>query len=64
MEKLAEMNLADMTPNPIVEFLFYSHPSIDKRIRKSQAHRNGDNALPDTVDLQGVIDDSVHVETH
>lgn len=64
MKKLAEMNLADMTPNPIIEFLFYSHPSIDKRIRKPQAYRNGDNALPDTVDLQGVIDDSVHVETH
>ena len=32
MEKLAEINLADKEPNPIVEFLFYGHPSIKKRI--------------------------------
>ncbi|MFA6469054.1 MAG: M48 family metallopeptidase [Bacteroidota bacterium] len=32
MNKLAEMNLADREPHPIVEFLFYSHPSITKRI--------------------------------
>jgi len=32
MEKLAITNLADKTPHPIVEFLFYSHPSIEKRI--------------------------------
>ena len=33
MNKLAEMNLADRTPHPLIEFLFYSHPSIEKRIR-------------------------------
>lgn len=33
MNKLASMNLADRQPHPLVEFLFYSHPSIDKRIR-------------------------------
>ena len=32
MNKLASMNLADRTPHPLVEFLFYSHPSIEKRI--------------------------------
>ncbi len=32
MEKLAELNLADKSPHPVVEFLFYSHPSISKRI--------------------------------
>jgi STE24 endopeptidase len=32
MEKLAEINLADREPHPIIEFLFYSHPSIKKRI--------------------------------
>ena len=31
--KLASMNLADPEPHPVVEFLFYSHPSIGKRIR-------------------------------
>ncbi|MBK8981158.1 MAG: M48 family metallopeptidase [Ignavibacteria bacterium] len=33
MEKLADQNLADRTPNKIIEFLFHSHPSIDKRIK-------------------------------
>lgn len=33
LNKLASMNLADREPHPLVEFLFYSHPSISKRIR-------------------------------
>jgi STE24 endopeptidase len=32
MEKLADINLANKNPNKIVEFLFYSHPSVEKRI--------------------------------
>jgi STE24 endopeptidase len=36
LKKLAEMNLADTAPNSIVEFLFYSHPSIEKRIRHAE----------------------------
>jgi STE24 endopeptidase len=32
MEKLAELNLSDREPDPVIEFLFYSHPSIKKRI--------------------------------
>ena len=32
MEKLADQNLAEKTPNRIIEFLFHSHPSITKRI--------------------------------
>jgi STE24 endopeptidase len=32
LRKLAAVNLADMAPHPAVEFLFYSHPSIEKRI--------------------------------
>ena len=32
MEKLAEQNLSDKTPNRIIEFLFHSHPSLSKRI--------------------------------
>jgi len=34
MEKLAELNLADRSPHPVVEFLFYSHPPISKRIKE------------------------------
>ena len=32
LNKLKEMNLADPEPHPAVEFIFYSHPSISKRI--------------------------------
>jgi len=32
LQKLARMNLAETSPPPIVEFLFHSHPSIEKRI--------------------------------
>ena len=33
LRKLAFMNLADPEPHPLVEFFFYSHPSISRRIR-------------------------------
>jgi len=33
LRKLSEMNLADPAPHPLVEFMFYSHPPIAKRIR-------------------------------
>jgi STE24 endopeptidase len=36
MRKLAALNLADSAPHPIVEFLFYSHPSIERRIHAAE----------------------------
>jgi STE24 endopeptidase len=41
MEKLAEINLADKEPHPLIEFLLYSHPSIKKRIE----YARGQSAL-------------------
>jgi STE24 endopeptidase len=38
MEKLAEQNLSDLTPNSLIEFLFYSHPAISKRIEMAKKH--------------------------
>jgi STE24 endopeptidase len=32
MLKLNEQNLSDKNPNPVIEFIFYSHPSTQKRI--------------------------------
>lgn len=32
MEKLGLLNLAEIEPHPFIEFVFYSHPSIKKRI--------------------------------
>ena len=39
MSKLARQNLAERRPHPWIEFLFHSHPSIDKRIRRAEAFR-------------------------
>ncbi len=33
MTRLADQNLSEIEPSPIVEFLFYSHPSIGKRLK-------------------------------
>lgn len=35
--KMAVQNLSDPSPHPIVEFVFYSHPSINRRIAALQA---------------------------
>ncbi len=32
LDRLAELNLADRDPHPVVEFLFHSHPSIKRRL--------------------------------
>jgi STE24 endopeptidase len=38
MDKLAEQNLADRTPNRFVELLFYSHPPISKRMEMAKKY--------------------------
>ncbi len=43
MKKLAELNLSDESPHPIVEFLFYSHPSIGRRIAFAEQFRTLEN---------------------
>ena len=35
MEKLANQNLAELEPEPWVEFLLYDHPPIGKRLRRA-----------------------------
>ena len=37
MEKLAELNLAERRPSGWIEFLFHSHPSIEKRIAHARS---------------------------
>ncbi len=36
MTRLANQNLAEIAPSPIVEFLFYDHPSIGKRLMHAE----------------------------
>ena len=40
MNKLAEQNLADREPNRLIEFLFYDHPPISKRIDMAKNFHN------------------------
>jgi STE24 endopeptidase len=47
MRRLANQNLAEIEPAPIIEFLFHSHPSIKKRLQHADsfAQRSGYTAL-------------------
>jgi STE24 endopeptidase len=36
LEKLADQNLADKEPHPLIELLMHSHPSLSRRIRRAQ----------------------------
>jgi len=38
MEKLAAQNLADRNPHPIIKFFFFTHPSIDERIKIAKSY--------------------------
>ncbi len=40
MTRLANQNLAEVEPSPIVEFLFYDHPSIGKRLAHAEQFVN------------------------
>lgn len=46
MRRLANQNLAEIEPSPLVELLFYSHPSIKKRLAHADefAQRTGANS--------------------
>ena len=36
MQKLADQNRSELAPNPVIEFIFYSHPSISRRIDRAR----------------------------
>jgi len=39
MNKLAEQNLADRRPNPLIKFFFFDHPPVDERIRLASSYK-------------------------
>ena len=39
MTRLANQNLAEVDPEPWVEFLLYSHPALSKRIAMAQEYQ-------------------------
>ena len=56
LEKLTDQNLGDREPHPLVEWFFYSHPSIKNRVaalkRISSGKINGSNTINDNLSLQ------------
>jgi Zn-dependent protease with chaperone function len=40
MQRLANQNLSEVEPAPLIEFLFYSHPSIKKRLAHADEFAN------------------------
>jgi len=43
LQKLANQNLSDVSPPPLVEFIFHSHPSVTKRVRFAEDYMAGNN---------------------
>lgn len=55
LEKLTEQNLGDKNPHPFVEWFFYSHPSINKRIsaiKKFELSLNGNESIAENLKYQ------------
>jgi len=40
LTRLSNQNLAEVNPDPWVEFLLYSHPALEKRIRNANAYQS------------------------
>jgi Zn-dependent protease with chaperone function len=40
MDKLANQNLADRKPHPLIKFFFFDHPPIDERIAMAASSRH------------------------
>ncbi len=52
MSRLAEMNLADPDPHPFIEWYFYDHPAVSKRIALADEPPGGNPETP-KVQLSG-----------
>ena len=44
--KLSNQNLAEVDPEPWVEFLLYSHPALNKRIEMANSYQSSENEKP------------------
>jgi STE24 endopeptidase len=53
LQRLAQINLADRTPHPLVEWVFYSHPAIGTRIARAEKILNRNHPLRDNGASQG-----------
>jgi Zn-dependent protease with chaperone function len=41
LEKLLAYNLSDPDPSPLVEFWFYDHPALKKRVEFAENYKSG-----------------------
>ncbi len=46
MKRLAQQNMAEDSPSPLVQWIFYSHPPIRERIASARAFENARATLP------------------
>ena len=57
LEKLTKQNLGDIAPHPLIEWFFYSHPSIGRRIdaikRYSKSLKLDEEIIKDNLTFQG-----------
>jgi STE24 endopeptidase len=49
LRKLGEQNLAELDPEPWVEWIFYTHPALGKRIRAAEALAASHNPVQDVL---------------
>jgi len=45
LHRLAQINLADCSPHPLIEWIFYSHPSISSRIQRAEESPQLENSV-------------------
>jgi STE24 endopeptidase len=55
MEKLAQLNLAELQPHPWIEFIFHSHPSIQKRIAFAQRSTPASSAIQGDINCSAAL---------
>jgi STE24 endopeptidase len=58
MTRLANQNLAEIEPSPIVEFFFYSHPSIKRRLAHADAFASQSEPHPNQASSAALSADS------
>ncbi|HED06281.1 MAG TPA: M48 family peptidase, partial [Ignavibacteria bacterium] len=63
LEKLTEQNLGDKEPHPFVEWFFYSHPSIKKRVNAvNNYHYADEKSLNSETNSNGALNNQSNTD--
>ncbi len=46
MTRLANQNLSELDPGPVIEFLLYDHPAMSKRLQHAERFKAARDAAP------------------